>query len=633
MIYVGDANDPATILADVDTFFSAWFSDPNHEVNLLNGFSPVRCMYVAVDNKWESTLPSFWEIGQRTSGLAQVYDLVLPFDAVRAACFLERLGRIANAVLANRDDVRHFPADPLRGRVMPAWGGYTCDRDDKWNTDVVTSGLFLYAMAAFARRVADHPVRYAQHQADAIHFITAVIETYVAFAHGDLTAGERGGELHLDEGDPHAYFINPLKYGDLQCTNGNSSTQHSCSGYRDQAGQPIDFNESLSMMKALAECALAADSALYRGSADATPQHLRLATEEMPLVISKNVSFFVDNLRSKTLSDGTPYFEWDKIEFGGIDNIPHAGFSLGSLAVVLECQPRLNALLTRAGRAERVPLSRSVGVRFANTFLRKIWRHDVLSEAVDGSGKENYNAECAGWIPFAQFDPWVWRRCRDTTFHRLVDDAGTPTPDLRVDNHGALLRYREFNSIKFLTEFAGQNWLITPAPLAAGESRPTSIQDQKWLLVLSGVVIADLQGASGEWFQQTVSFMPDMAGSDDPTATSGPLNWAINTYSIPKPAGSPVTQYLIRFSVEEWVPFVAPNSMFNESQSMNCGFAVDVWRPNHFGSGMDVLTNQPVNNIFSGINADLAVRDTDSWLDRLGYTITLLGKIVFLATS
>ena len=470
-------------------------------------------------------------------------------------------------------------------------------------------------MACFARRVADHPDRYAQHQGDAIRFISAIIETYVAYQ----------PELHLVEGDPHAYFINPCKYKDLQCKNGDSSTQHSCGNYRAKAGQPIDFNENLSMMKALAECALAADSALYRGSADATPQHLRLATEEMPLVISKNVSFFVDNLRSKTLSDGTPYFEWDKIEFGGIDNIPHAGFSLGSLAVVLECQPRLNALLTRAGRAERVPLSRSVGVRFANTFLRKIWRHDVLSEAVDGSGKENYNAECAGWIPFAQFDPWVWRRCRDTTFH-------TPG-DLREDNHGALLRYREFNSIKFLTEFAGQNWLITPAPLAAGESRPTSIHDQKWLLVLSGVVIADLQGASGEWLQQTVSFMPDMAGSDDPTATSGPLNWAINTYAIPKPAGSPGTQYLIRFSVEEWAPFVAPNSIFNESQSMNCGFAVDVWRPNHFGSGTDVLTNQPVNNIFSGINADLAVRESDAWLYRLGYTVTLLGKIVFVATS
>jgi hypothetical protein len=84
--------------------------------------------------------------------------------------------------------------------------------------------------------------------------------------------------------------------------------------------------------------------------------------------------------------------------------------------------------------------------------------------------------------------------------------------------------------------------------------------------------------------------------------------------------------YLIRFSIEEWVPFVAPNAMFNESQSMNCGFAVDVWRPNHFGSGTDVLTNLPVNNIFSGINADLAVREKDAWLHRLATVLPCLGR-------
>jgi hypothetical protein len=210
-----------------------------------------------------------------------------------------------------------------------------------------------------------------------------------------------------------------------------------------------------------------------------------------------------------------------------------------------------------------------------------------------------------------------------------------------VANHGALLRYREFNSnsIKYLRDFAGQNWVITPAPLAPGQSRPRSIHDQKWLLVLSGVVIADLRGEDGEWGRQTVSFMPDMAGPDDPDSTSGPLNWAINQYSIPKPAGSPGLDYLIRFSVEEWAPFVAPNAMFNESQSMNHGFAVDAWRPSQFGSGTNLLTKggtdvlTTVNNIFSGINADLAVREKDAWLYRLGYRITLLGKIVFVATS
>jgi hypothetical protein len=209
-----------------------------------------------------------------------------------------------------------------------------------------------------------------------------------------------------------------------------------------------------------------------------------------------------------------------------------------------------------------------------------------------------------------------------------------PVRKLNAGSHASLLRYRQFNSMKYLTEFAGQNWLITPAALAVGESPPASIHEQKWLLVLSGVVIADLKGDNtAQWNHQTISFMPDMAGPDDPSSTSGPLNWAINRYSIPKPPGEPGVQYLIRFSVEEWAPFVSLSAIFNQGQSINSGFAVDAWRPNHFGNGLNLFTHQPVNNLFTGVNADLAVRDTDAWLYRLGYNITLLGKIVFVAVS
>lgn len=148
----------------------------------------------------------------------------------------------------------------------------------------------------------------------------------------------------------------------------------------------------------------------------------------------------------------------------------------------------------------------------------------------------------------------MWTRARDTVFH-------DPKRKLVPDSHAALLRYLQFNSMKYLTNFAGQNWLITPAALAVGEHPPASIHDQKWLLVLSRVVIADLKGdSSSQWDYQTVSFTPNMAGPDDPSSTSGPLNWAISHYSIPKPPGSPGRDYLIRFSLEqpEWAPFRLP---------------------------------------------------------------------------
>ena len=77
--------------------------------------------------------------------------------------------------------------------------------------------------------------------------------------------------------------------------------------------------------------------------------------------------------------------------------------------------------------------------------------------------------------------------------------------------------------MKVLTDFAGQNWLITPAALAVGENPPLNIHEQKFLLVLSGVVIANLEGNSAQWLYETLSFLPDMGGPQN----SGPLNWPI----------------------------------------------------------------------------------------------------------
>ena len=601
MTFIGDSNDRATILQDAGIFFESYFAatDADEAAGIDAVFGPDK-------------FPPYWPLGQQTSGLIQVHDLLAPADFATATVYLQRLGAIAQALLANRDDMRGSPEDPFRGRVMPAWGAFTPDRDNKWNTDVSTSGLFVYAMAAFARRVAERPDQYPLILRDqAIRMITAGIETYEAFR----------PELHLVEGDPHAFYVLPERYRALVCAGGN----HSCENYRNNAGKPIAYNESLSMIKALTELAPAADSSLYRASTDATPIRLQLATEEMPLVVAKTITFRIADLHPRTLSDGTPYYEWDYEGNDGAEDIHHAQFELGCLAVVLEGQLRLNEMLARSGRSERVPLASSTFERLANTFLRIVWREDRLTGKIDGSGDEGNTDECAGWVPLAQFDPWVWTRARDTTFN-------ASSPGLRVDNHGALLRYRRFNSMKYLTDFAGQNWLITPTALAVGEQPPPSIRDQKWLLVLSGIVLANQRGDnSGSWNYQTVSFIPDLAGPDDPTATSGPLNWAIARYGIPRPPGTVGQNYLVRFSVDSWSPFVSLGSVFDQGPSVNAGFAVDDWRPNHFESGTDVLTNEPVTNIFTGVNADLAVNDTDAWIYRLGYNITLIGRIVFIA--
>ncbi len=612
MIYIGNANDRATVLADANTFFTAmgYFKDSDaDEIELWCGY---------FDNIAGGADPGvFWYIAPFPAALIQVYDLVLPLELSQATTYITRLGAIAGALLKNRDDNRGNPVDPFRGIVMPAWGGYTLNRDDKWNTDVVTAGMFVYAMAAFARRVVDRPDLYPQLHAQAVALITAGIQTYQAFR----------PELHLDDSDPYAYFNNPLSYSTLTCSNGAAD----CAGYRARAGKPIAYNENLGMMQGLAELALAANSNIYRASADATPERLALATEEGPLVVARNLAWRVSNLRPQTLPDLTPYYQWDSEwdEIGEVEDTSHANFELVCLAVILDDQIRLNALLAAAGRPERIPLNPSMFVRFANTFLRKIWFYtNDLSHTIDGKNVGEGNDGCtAGFIPLAQFDPWVWTRARDTAIN-----INNPGIALWVDSHGALLRYRKYNSMKYLTDFAGQNWLITPAALAVGQTPPTDIREQKWLVVLSGVVIANVKGdETGNWNPLTVSFIPDMAGADDPASTSGPLNWAISQYNIPKPPGSAGTDYLIRFALDEWSPYVSLGSVYDQGQSINAGFAVNDWRPNSFDTGTDVVTSQPVNNIFTGVNVDLAVSDSDAWLYRLSYNITLLGKIVFIA--
>src|SRR5262249_11329682 len=146
--------------------------------------------------------------------------------------------------------------------------------------------------------------------------------------------------------------------------------------------------------------------------------------EEVPLLIAKNVAFFVDHLRLMTLSDGTPYVVWDyQLVEHGVEDVPHGNFSLDCLAVILEDQVRLDALLARAGRPERIPLGPALGARFANTFLRKIWRkgtdwpHGALNEKVNGTNEHEdkwpNSSVAPGFIPLAQFDPWVWKRSAD----------------------------------------------------------------------------------------------------------------------------------------------------------------------------------------------------------------------------
>ena len=113
----------------------------------------------------------------------------------------------------------------------------------------------------------------------------------------------------------------------------------------------------------------------------------------------------------------------------------------------------------------------------------------------------------------------------------------------------------------------------------------------------------------------TVSILPDV---------TGPINWAVTTYGAPKPAG----EYLF-LQVEQWAPYAAVGSIFtfDGSQAVDAGLNVNTWRPNPFGTLTDATTGHVMNQIFSGIQVDITIRENASMIYRLPYNITLLARI------
>jgi hypothetical protein len=436
--YVGDTKTNPIILHDADVFWGKWRAFATHQEQADN----IRDLILA------ENVP-FWLWGARAVAFLQMYDLVVSIDHCRAELYFERVRRMANAFLAYRDDQRSpQKVDEFRKRVMAAWGAKGHAYDNKWTSDIVVAGLFTYPMAAFARRVAENPSAFsAQYQQDAIRFTTAVIETYLSFR----------DDLVLPDTKPWAYYKLPPVFATLQC---NLPEAGQCLGYKGKAqmGDPVSWNESLSMMRSLSEVAVAANSGLYRSSPDSVSKQFTVyyATQEAPRAIAKNVAHFIDNLTLLTWSsDGAKYYEWNH-EFRPPPNkkpqtqdTSHASFELESLAVIYANKAKLDSLLLAANRLERVMLDATIMKRFATTFLRKIWVYDFnnpsaatnnfLDKNVKGTGghtlTSNANGGCSGFLPLAQVDPWVWVRCRDNVFNRTG-------PYLFENNHAALLLYR-----------------------------------------------------------------------------------------------------------------------------------------------------------------------------------------------
>ena len=73
--------------------------------------------------------------------------------------------------------------------------------------------------------------------------------------------------------------------------------------------------------------------------------------------------------------------------------------------------------------------------------------------------------------------------------------------------------------------------------------------------------------------------------------------------------------------LRHWAPFVTLNSTYNHNKSNNSGHAVDDF---FLPRSRDVIAAEVL------VQTNLAVRDSDAWIYRVGYSVDLIGNYVDL---
>ena len=172
--------------------------------------------------------------------------------------------------------------------------------------------------------------------------------------------------------------------------------------------------------------------------------------------------------------------------------------------------------------------------------------------------------------------------------------------------------------------YEATTYLGVPAALAVNET-PPGIHDQRFLITLTGVLLGGLKGnSSQEWLKKTVPVYPD----DQADAWRS----VIYRYQLPLPPGRETSDYYLGFQVDRFSVFAALNSVYHANRAVNAGFAVDRWRVRPYANAVDAFTGQQ-RSVYQGVELDLAVCNPDAILYRVGYQITLLGRVVFFRPS
>lgn len=156
------------------------------------------------------------------------------------------------------------------------------------------------------------------------------------------------------------------------------------------------------------------------------------------------------------------------------------------------------------------------------------------------------------------------------------------------------------------------SWVIVPAPWRV--NAPPGPAEQKWLMTLSGIADISFRGNStAAWRHETFRLF---------------LNWR-DPVSLAY-GGSPPAGHTLFFQPEQWSQFAAISSIYNAGQSLEAGYAVDSCDV-YLSDVISLSETGGLQRTFAGLKVVVGVRDTDAYLSKISFQVTLLGKIALLA--
>lgn len=425
--------------------------------------------------------------------------MVRMFELTNGTRYLDHLRRVAQVALDHRDDLHpgnEFPpgleplpdgqprknpicldcappiVDRVRGKVMPAWGSSILYTDYTLSgglnpIDAVTSGVYLYGIAAFARLVAEHPdpARRAAYAGDAMKFANAAVQTMGAFmpewqtrqvgsfVEGPIYRPRRSPtDTECDAANArakeHVRLYDPVHLEGLSKRFDENTPK--CKDSDAYAGKPLAHNEGGALVMSFIELWRALDSDFYRTSPQRTSGG-ELSRGLIPLVATRHQRYFHNRLRAQEQR-----YTWhynDDVKDPDTEDTSHANLDMSYVDTLRRGLDRLNAQV--AGVGEPVALDDAMLRRFASTFIEQIARPAEIDRGgnvrgnVDGAATEpneagevdHNNWPLDGWITLSAVDPTVYRLCRSVL---LRTDGSGFQKYLGLGTHAALLAHKRF---------------------------------------------------------------------------------------------------------------------------------------------------------------------------------------------